>query len=50
MVLGILSGKRKKEFTYQTYRVRKKIQEGDILVVIGRERDIEKFKKRLGVA
>ncbi len=50
MVLGILSGKRKKEFTYHTYRVRKKIQQGDILVVIGRERDIEKFKKRLGVA
>lgn len=49
MVLGILCGKRKKEFLYHTYKVRKKIQQGDILVVIGRERDIEKFKKKVGI-
>lgn len=50
MVLGMLSGRGKREFTYHTYKVRKKIHQGDILVVIGREHDIDRFRKKLGVA
>ncbi len=47
MVLGIQSGGKHRKFLYHTYMVRKKIRAGDTLVVIGKERDIEKFKKAM---
>ncbi len=48
MVLGIQDGKNPSDFRFHTYRIRKKIQEGDMLVVIGEEKNIEKFKEELG--
>ncbi len=50
MVLGILDRKRGGKFMYHTYRIRKKINAGDILVVIGKTKNIEKFRRKMGAA
>ena len=47
MVLGMESGTRHRRFLFHTYKVRKKIRAGDIVVVIGKEEDIEKFTKAM---
>ena len=47
MVLGIQSVKQPHKFMFHTYRIRKKIQIGDIIIVIGKEEDIKKFKKAM---
>jgi voltage-gated potassium channel len=47
MVLGIQDNKHKGKFLFNTYRIRKKIRAGDVLVVIGEEKKIEAFKKRM---
>ncbi len=47
MVLGIQGAKRTSRFRFHTYKIRRKIQAGDILVIIGEEKNIEKFKKDL---
>jgi len=44
MVLGMESGTKHRKFLFHTYMVRKKIKAGDIIVVIGKESDIERFK------
>jgi voltage-gated potassium channel len=47
MVLGIQGAKERQRFIFHTYKIRKKIQQGDIIVVIGKEKDIKKFKKAM---
>lgn len=47
MVLGILDAKKGGKFIFHTDRVQKKINPGDTLVVIGKERNIENFRKRM---
>ncbi len=50
MVLGILDSGRGGKFMFHTYKIRKKIRAGDILVVIGKEKNIGKFKKKMGLS
>ncbi len=48
MVLGLQPVRKERRFMFHTYKIRKKIEKGDILVVIGKEKDIKRFKKTMG--
>ena len=50
MVLGLQPAHSKRRFMFHTYKIRKKIEKGDILVVIGKEKDIERFKHAMGLS
>ncbi len=47
MVLGIQGVSKRAKFRFHTYKIRRRIKAGDILVVIGEEKNIEKFIKDL---
>lgn len=47
MVLGIQPVGQHHKFMFHTYKIRKKIAAGDIIVVIGKEKDINRFKKAM---
>ncbi len=47
MVLGIQGVSKRAKFRFHTYKIRRRIKAGDVLVVIGEEKNIEKFIKDL---
>jgi uncharacterized protein with PhoU and TrkA domain len=47
LLIGVQSSSSSNKFYYNTHRVYRKIKEGDIFVVAGNEKKIERFKREL---